>query len=199
MVAKLLVAAGESFIQADTQGANEDILRRLARVYHRIRDGLGFRRSAQEFGGIPIDAYSHTPAEKGAQQPGMTGQVKEELITRRMELGVIFDEGSIQFNPRILANEEWLTAPSVWSLPSEDLNTTVIELSKNSLAFQCWGIPIIYHRVDGPARIHLTRNGEVRTIEGNHIDQTTSKQIWSHSSPFNRIDVEVPKERVSLA
>ncbi len=38
------------------------------------------------YGAIPTDPYSHTPGFAGAQQPGMTGPVKED-ICRLGELG----------------------------------------------------------------------------------------------------------------
>ena len=199
MVAKLLVTAGECFIEADSTGESQEVIQRLAKVYHRIRDGLGFRRTAQQFGGIAIDAYSHTPAQRGAQQPGMTGQVKEELITRRMELGVSFQEGTIQFNPRLLAAEEWLPSPTVWSLPNEHSGRTELTLDADSLGFQCWGIPVVYRRVDGPANIHLISNEGTHTVEGHIIDEDTSANICSHHSPYIRIDVDVPHDRVCLA
>ena len=45
------------------------------------------------YGAFPTDPYSHTPAGKGAQQPGMTGQVKEDVISRFGELGVEVKNG----------------------------------------------------------------------------------------------------------
>ena len=86
MVAKLLVAVQEVILEgpAATDAAS---LRELVRLYDRVRDGLGFNRSAAQYGAFPTDPYSHTPAHAGAQQPGMTGQVKEELLTRWAELG----------------------------------------------------------------------------------------------------------------
>jgi hypothetical protein len=59
---------------------------RLASQYRHVRAGLGFTRSAAAFGAFPTDPYSHTPAHAGRQQPGMTGQVKEEILTRFGEL-----------------------------------------------------------------------------------------------------------------
>ena len=39
---------------------------------------------------------------QGAKQPGMTGQVKEEILTRFGELGVRVEEGAIVFEPALL-------------------------------------------------------------------------------------------------
>ena len=36
-------------------------------------------KTPEEYGAFPFDAYSHTPYNSGAKQPGMTGQVKEEI------------------------------------------------------------------------------------------------------------------------
>ncbi|MBP7520566.1 MAG: hypothetical protein KA896_09025, partial [Leptothrix sp. (in: Bacteria)] len=59
----------------------------------------GYRKSAAEYGAFPADPYSHTPGEGGAQQPGMTGQVKEEILTRWGELGLRLAGGRIHFCP----------------------------------------------------------------------------------------------------
>jgi len=50
-------------------------------------------------GAIPTDPYSHTTGFAGAQQPGMTGQVKEDLLTRMSELGLHIEAGRISFRP----------------------------------------------------------------------------------------------------
>ena len=80
MVAKLLLAIQESILEASP--GTDDALHDLIQLYDRVRRGLGFNKTAVEYGAFPTDPYSHTPAHAGAQQPGMTGQVKEELLTR---------------------------------------------------------------------------------------------------------------------
>jgi hypothetical protein len=71
-----------------------------------VRDGLGYRKSVAAYGAFPADPYSHTPGEGGAQQPGMTGQVKEEILTRGGELGLRIIDGRVRIQPVLLdANE----------------------------------------------------------------------------------------------
>ena len=72
----------------------------LAARYYQIRGGLGFNKSAVEYGAVPLDPYSHTPRHAGAQQPGMTGQVKEEILCRWGELGIHVEAGALRFVPR---------------------------------------------------------------------------------------------------
>ena len=100
MVAKLLLAVQEQvFAAADRQAP---ALPALIAHYRRVRDGLGYRRSAAQYGAFPADPYSHTPGEGGAQQPGMTGQVKEEILTRWGELGLRMQGGLLRFQPVLL-------------------------------------------------------------------------------------------------
>jgi hypothetical protein len=100
MVAKLLLAVQERVFEASDAGAPE--LPALVAHYRRVRDGLGWRKSAAEWGAFPADPYSHTAGTGGAQQPGMTGQVKEEILTRWGELGLRFEGGMIRFDPVLL-------------------------------------------------------------------------------------------------
>ena len=100
MVAKLLLAVQERVFEAADLGAPE--LPALIAHYRRVRDGLGYCKDAAAWGAFPADPYSHTPGEGGAQQPGMTGQVKEEILTRWGELGLRVKRGRVDFNPVLL-------------------------------------------------------------------------------------------------
>jgi hypothetical protein len=87
------------FAAADAQ---HPALAALQAHYRRVRDGLGYRKSAAAYGAFPADPYSHTAGEGGAQQPGMTGQVKEEVLTRWGELGLRVRQGLVHFQPVLL-------------------------------------------------------------------------------------------------
>ena len=104
MVAKLLLAVQERVFEAADKAAPE--LQALKAHYRNVRDGLGYRKGAAAYGAFPADPYSHTPGEGGAQQPGMTGQVKEEILTRWGELGLRVMQGRIRFDPVLLDEAE---------------------------------------------------------------------------------------------
>ena len=104
MVAKLLLAVQENVFRAADAGA--PALPALQAHYRRVRDGLGYRRGAAAYGAFPFDPYSHTPGEGGAQQPGMTGQVKEEILTRWGELGLRERGGQARFDPVLMDADE---------------------------------------------------------------------------------------------
>ena len=98
MVSKLLLATQELYFKAVK--INEDIntLKNLGGLYYKIRSGLSSDKTPKQYGAFPYDPYSHTPFKRGAQQPGMTGQVKEELITRMGELGCIINNGKLNWS-----------------------------------------------------------------------------------------------------
>ena len=96
MVSKLLLAAQENFFKAKNANASDELVERLGHLYYRIREGIGFNKTPTEYGAFPTDPYSHTPKHAGAQQPGMTGQVKEEVLTRFAELGIRVENGQLQ-------------------------------------------------------------------------------------------------------
>ena len=110
MIGKLLLAIQETYWKALDSEESSDVVVRLGEMYRRVRAGLGFCKSPSDYGAIPIDCYSHTPAHAGAQQPGMTGQVKEEILTRLGELGLRLGGGRISLSPGLLRPNEMVAA-----------------------------------------------------------------------------------------
>ena len=83
MVGKLVLAIQERYLAARDAGAAPAVLAALARHYRAIRVGMsGTDKAPTVWGAFPLDPYSHSPAHGGARQPGMTGQVKEEILIR---------------------------------------------------------------------------------------------------------------------
>ena len=96
MVSKLLLAAYENTQRALDEDAEGALVGRLFDHYFEILAGIGAHKSPKLYGAFPTDPYSHTPGGKGAQQPGMTGQVKEDILSRFGELGVRVSGGALQ-------------------------------------------------------------------------------------------------------
>ena len=104
MVSKLILAVGENI----TSSSNSTGLSRLKKHYSEIREGIGAHKKPDEYGAFPFDPYSHTPSMAGVQQPGMTGQVKEDIISRWFELGVSVHDGQITFHPTMLTDKDFM-------------------------------------------------------------------------------------------
>jgi len=83
MVSKLLLAVQEQLVGAVLNGSSAETVAALKERYIDVRAGLGFNKRPDVYGAVPTDPYSHTPWGQGAKQPGMTGQVKEEIVALR--------------------------------------------------------------------------------------------------------------------
>ena len=103
MVSKLLLSVGESLRQFAADSPGHPAMPELQQYYQRIREGIGLHKKPQDYGAFPTDPYSHTPSMMGVQQPGMTGQVKEDVLSRFMELGIRIENGQIALD------SSWLT------------------------------------------------------------------------------------------
>ncbi|MEM9053661.1 MAG: hypothetical protein AAGC47_16520, partial [Bacteroidota bacterium] len=114
MVSKLLLAVQECSLKAIQENQSEEVIGRLLEHYYEINEGIGVHKSPQLYGAFPTDPYSHTPAGRGAQQPGMTGQVKEDILCRFGELGVFVKDGQLYFDPCLLRKEELLSEAKIF-------------------------------------------------------------------------------------
>jgi hypothetical protein len=196
MISKLLLAVQEILVKAREEGVESALCDKLDHHYEAIRDGLGFRKSAREYGAFPTDPYSHTPSHAGAQQPGMTGQVKEEILTRRVELGVHVKDGCLRFAPtHALLATEFLAEDTVFRFISTMGREDVISLKAGSLAFTVCQTPIVYHRREAntPSAIRIhTRKGEQQNLTGDTLDANWSKALFDRTGAIHLIEVDMP-------
>lgn len=190
MVAKLLLAVQENLLAAEQAGAPETA--RLIQLYYDIRAGIGFNKSPGVYGAFPTDPYSHTPGHAGAQQPGMTGQVKEEILTRWGELGVRISDGQVSFQPTFLRAGEFTTAPESFRVVDGEGRERELELPAGALGFTCAGTPVIYLRAGQTPgiRIHATA-GERRYLAGQTLDRATSEALFTREGTIAYLEVEL--------
>ncbi len=188
MVSKLLVAVQEIYLQAEKDNLNPEIVSRLKEHYHQIKDGLGLRKPPDVYGAFPTDPYSHTPGFAGVQQPGMTGQVKEDFITRFGELGVIIENGCIRFNPSLLSENEFSDAEKDWKI-----NERKIKLCKRELGFSLCGTPVIYRLGNSKSiSIELTSGKEIMFPDTNLLENKFSESVFYRTGSIKCIRVELP-------
>jgi hypothetical protein len=191
MVSKLLLAAQECYQQAVKANAEASITAALAMAYYDIRQGLGFNKSPAEYGAFPTDPYSHTPLGSGARQPGMTGQVKEEILTRFGELGVSVQDGSLCFAPTLLRRDELLRAPGEFAYVDVAHESRTLLLPPDLLAFTVCQTPVIYACGDTP-RLKVTfADGQTMTAPGNCLDLATSQHIFERTGWVQMVRVTV--------
>ena len=188
MVSKLLLAVDEARLNAIRSGASAADIERLERHYEQIRDGIGVHKSPAEYGAVPTDPYSHTPSFSGVQQPGMTGQVKEDLITRASEMGVVVTVGEIHFEPRIVRSQEFLESPSTLNFIGLDGEPASLALDAGTMGFTLCQVPVVLHRGGTPG-IVVTRDGVAGSTEGLSLDLADSVAIFDRTGRISRLDV----------
>jgi hypothetical protein len=192
MVAKLLLAVQEAFERTREAGEDGAIVEALRDHYYDIRAGLGFMKSPVEFGAIPLDPYSHTPGFAGARQPGMTGQVKEEILARWGEMGVCVNDGAIAFDPVLLRDDEYLANDARFSYIDAGGNGQSLDLTAGSLAFTFCQVPVVYKRGGDPSVEVLYADGRDGLFTGNSLPVEVSSLVFARSGAIERIDVSVP-------
>jgi hypothetical protein len=192
MVAKLLLATQECFFAAIDRAEPAKTISGLAAKYYEIRSGLGFNRTPAEYGAFPTDPYSHSPAQAGAQQPGMTGQVKEELITRLGELGVRFINGTVHFQPALLREMEFLKEPSEFTFSSTTGEVRTIPLAAHSLAFTVCQTPIIYNLADSHSIEVCCADHSARPHAGNSLSPEASRSLLRRDGEIESVTVGIP-------
>lgn len=194
MVSKLLLAVYE--ITRDAIEAKESpvLIGKLFDHYFEIIAGIGAHKSPELYGAFPTDPYSHTPGGKGAQQPGMTGQVKEDILSRFGELGIRVSDGVIGFDPTILRSEEFLTTPQTFHYVDVVGEESAISLEIDSLAFTYCQVPIIYKKSKIASIEVVYQSGEKKTFSGNQLDVSISTNLFQRNNTINKIIVSVLKD-----
>ena len=190
MISKLLLATQENYFSAkDHNSLGNEIAQDFKYYYFKIRSGLSASKSPKEYGAFPFDPYSHTPSHSGAQQPGMTGQVKEEIITRFGELGCFVEDGCIVFDTSLLPKSEFLKTEKAFSYFDTSKQKCQIRISQNQLAYTFCQVPVIYtlSKLNSSVTIYLKDETKV-TIKGNTIDKENSKFIFERAGKVKKIE-----------
>ena len=189
MVSKLLLSVQEVCLNAIENKENPVIIGKLLDHYYEINEGLGIHKSPELYGAFSTDPYSHTPGGKGAQQPGMTGQVKEDILSRFGELGISVINGQLVFNPCLLRKAEFLKGSKLFSY--NDLNNKLkqIKLEKGSIGFTYCQVPVIY-TLSNKEKIVITLNdSSKKEMDSLKLDLETSHLLFSRSGNIDTIQV----------
>ncbi len=194
MVSKLLLAVQECCVKAVNEGENKIIVGHLLEHFYEINEGIGVHKSPELYGAFPTDPYSHTPGGKGAQQPGMTGQVKEDILSRFGELGIFVEQGKLLFNPCLLRKVEFFTEPASFEYIDISKNRKSIQMKKGSLGFTYCQVPIVYQ---------MSSDNEVEVFHSDNsttkfniltLDKETSDQVFKRLGTIEKIIVKINKD-----
>ena len=188
MVSKLLLANQELFFYAIAIKENPSIIENLGNLYYKIKSGLSSEKTPEQYGAFPYDPYSHTPYKRGAQQPGMTGQVKEEIITRMGELGCRVKNQKLILYPKLLKKSEFLKKGLIFSHVDIEGKMRREKLKPNQLGFTYCQVPIIYELTNKKSNILIQyKNKKTKAIKSVEIPKSDSIEIFNRSGNIQKI------------
>lgn len=189
MVAKLALEAQGALERAITAGESAERMGALRAFCREIREGIGAHKPPAEYGAIPTDPYSHTPSFAGVQQPGMTGQVKEDVLARMGAMGVQIENGRIHFNASLVERDEFLAQDEVFHGVDVNGEAYALEVPAGALAFTFCQTPVIAHCM-GAQRVEVTmRSGESIVVDDLQLSAELSAEIFRRSGRIRRLDV----------
>ncbi|MEO9501549.1 MAG: hypothetical protein ABJN73_14215 [Nonlabens ulvanivorans] len=193
MVSKLLLAVQECCLKAVNEGANDKIIGKMFDHYFEIQAGIGAHKSPELYGAVPTDPYSHTPGTKGAQQPGMTGQVKEDILSRFGELGLVVTNGMLSFKPSMLRKLEFLKTNQDFNYVDVNQKKQSIKVNTGSLAFTYCQVPVIYTQSIAENILVMFTDGDQITFDGLSLDRKTSEMLFQRAHKIKVIKVNLNK------
>ena len=193
MVSKLLLATLEVTKDAIANNSDSSKIGRLFDHYYEINAGIGAHKSPELYGAFPTDPYSHTPGGKGAQQPGMTGQVKEDILSRFGELGFYVKNGCLGFSPDILNPSEFITKTQSFDYYDVKGQKQNIAVSAGSLVFTICQVPIVYKSGAELGIIVEFNDGGTKNLKGKELDYETTRFIFKRLDKVKMIVVNVNK------
>jgi len=189
MVSKLLLAVQETIMR--TRG--EPSTPALMEIYADIRKGLGFNKPPDVYGAFPTDPYSHTPKGQGAKQPGMTGMVKEEILTRQKELGFCIENGCLIFDFLLLDRNEFLAESAEFVYRNVNGQQDQLELPAGSIVYSICQVPILLQSSEEPCiKIHLS-DGSIQRVNGHFLDPVNSRHIFQRDGIIHHLVVFVTR------
>jgi len=191
MVSKLALAAYEVVVDAIETNADEAIIARLKQHYYAIVEGIGAHKSPVDYGAFPSDPYSHTPAGKGAQQPGMTGQVKEDIISRFGELGLRIKAGALSIDPALLKTDEFLQTAQPFDYYNVNGEERSLTVEANCLAFTYCQVAVVYRKAEANKITVSYTDGTQKHFDGLSLDATSTQALFDRGNRIEKIEVDI--------
>jgi len=191
MVSKLLLACQECYIKAVHEKADKVILGKIKEHYYEIKAGIGIYKSPELYGAFPIDAYSHTPENSGVKQPGLTGQVKEDVISRFGELGIRVLNGEIHFDTSLLNDEEILKAETTFQYYNLLGELQNLKLKADQYALTFCQVPVLITISDENKIIITSKDGQKKEMRSTYINHEISSSIFNRSGHVELVEVTI--------
>ena len=128
----------------------------------------------------------------------MTGQVKEEVLSRFGELGVRVADGAVRFQPSLLRAREFVPNARQFRYLDVDGNWQELNVPAGGLAFTWCQVPVIY-RIDDNVESSLGitwADGRQQAQTQMALPAETSAELFHRSGRVRQISVTLRSEQL---
>lgn len=196
MVSKLHLAVHECVVRAMSLDADPTTVNQLISLCDAIGDGIGVHKTPEVYGAFPTDAYSHTPYHRGAQQPGMTGQVKEDILVTIGEQGIRIDDGMLSFDPGLLHERDFISEGKEVAFIDVEGKSSKVTLSAHSFAYTYCQVPVVYLLgASNGIQVHFN-DGTEASFEGLSLPKEISEALFHRTGSVGHIKVTLHRSSV---
>jgi hypothetical protein len=116
----------------------------------------------------------------------MTGQVKEDLVARRHELGLHVDHGQLTFRSPMPRMGKPLQSTWRGAIGAQH----DMEVPAGSIVFSVCGVPVVVRRGSSD-RVEITRvDGSIEAVAARSLSIAASRSLFDRVGSIARIDIE---------
>jgi hypothetical protein len=121
----------------------------------------------------------------------MTGQVKEEVLTRFGELGLRVQRGSLRFQPHLLRPREFGGQSRKLRFLDVDGTWQDLPVPPNGLAFTWCQVPVVYRLEDesSPTLVLHFCDGSSKASHELELSREDSAEVFQRSGKIRRITI----------
>ena len=109
----------------------------------------------------------------------MTGQVKEDILSRFAELGVKIKDSTLSFGLDLFDADELLESDGEFTYCNVEGEFKMEPVPASGFAYTLFQVPIIYQPGDSDQIVVTLTDGSEVKFEGTSIDQATSEKLFS--------------------
>ena len=129
----------------------------------------------------------------------MTGQVKEELLTRLAELGVRVTGGAVRFDPALLRASEFVDTPLPFRYLDVNGQWQELTVPASGLAFTWCQVPLVYRLDDTatPALSVTLDSGDRKTLDDLSLPAGMAGELFRRSGKIRQIELVLTRHQLS--
>ena len=169
MVSKLMLAVQENFFIARSQ-ADDATAKQLGDLYYRVREGIGFNKTPNDYGAFPTDPYSHTPKHIG----------------------------EINFDPCLLRPCEFIDTVKVFRFLDVHNQWQELNVPENGLAFTWCQLPLVYRICESqaPALTVTLATGDSLSLTDLRLPADLAEAVFKRNGVIEKLELTITSEQL---